>query len=62
MGEKYLKQYLIYHECCLTSKIITSSQLSKFPKLGLKCNLPRLQSPVCPPIDTQMMKGCRAIG
>ena len=47
MGEKCLKQYQTYPECCLTSNIITSSQFSNFPNLGIKCHLPRLQSPVC---------------
>ena len=47
MGEKCLRSYLTYHECCLTSNIISLSQFSNFPNLGLKCHLPRLQSPVC---------------
>ena len=46
MGEKCLKQYQTYPECCLTSNIITLSQFSNFPNLGLKYHLPRLQSPV----------------
>ena len=46
MGEKCLKQYHTYHECCYTSKIIILSQFSNFPDLGLKYHLPMLQSPV----------------
>ena len=49
MSEKCLKQYQTYPQCCLTSNIITVSQFSKFPYLELKCHLPRVQSPVCPP-------------
>ena len=43
MGKKRLKQHHTYHECGLTSDIST---LSQFSNLGLKYNLPRLQSPV----------------
>ena len=47
MGEKCLKQYHTYHECCLTSNITTLSQFSNFQNLGLKYHLPRTQIPVC---------------
>ena len=35
MGEKCLKQYHTYHECCLLSNIITLSQFSNFQNLVL---------------------------
>ena len=34
MGEKCLRPYLTYHECCLTSNIISLSQFSNFTSLG----------------------------
>ena len=52
MGEKCLKQYHTFHECCFTSDITT---LSQFSNLGLKYHLPKLQSPVCcPPAPPQL--------
>ena len=45
-GRTCLKQYPTYHECCLTSEIITLSQFSNFSNLKLKYPLPRLHSSV----------------
>ena len=46
MGKNCLRPYLTYPECCLTPNIVSLSQFSNLPNLGLKCHLPRLQSPV----------------
>ena len=46
MGEECLKQFHTYHECSLTSNIITLCQFKNFPNFGLKYHLPWLQSPV----------------